>query len=76
MLVKEKKGNNEKENNITEDGYPSIIEINLSENDEKYFFTERLDNLNKKNSELIKRKITKEDNIKGNLSNLMLLDLE
>ncbi len=73
---KEKKGNNEKENNITEDGYPSIIEINLSENDEKYFFTERLDNLNKKNSELIKRKITKEDNIKGNLSNLMLLDLE
>ena len=75
---KEKKENNEKDNNnnTTEDGYPSIIEINLTENDEKYFFTERLDNLNKKNSEIIKKKITKEDNIKGNLSNLMLLDLE
>ena len=74
---KKKKENNENENNnYTEDGYPSIIEINLTENDEKYFFTERLDNLNKKNSEIIKRKITKEDNINGNLSNLMLLDLE
>ena len=74
---KEEKENNEKNNkNNKEDGYPSIIEINLTENDEKYFFTERLDNLNKKNSEIIKRKITKEDNIKGNLSNLMLLDLE
>ena len=72
---KEKKENNKKVNN-TEDGYPSIIEINLTENEEKYFFTERLDNLNKKNSEIIKKKITKEDNIKGNLSNLMLLDLE
>jgi serine/threonine protein kinase len=76
IKYKEKKENNEKNNNNIEDGYPSIIEINLSENDEKYFFTERLDNLNKKNSEIIKKKITKEDNIKGNLSSLMLLDLE
>ena len=72
---KEKKENLEKNNNF-EDGYPSVIEINLTENEEKHFFTERLDNLNKKNNEIMKKKITKEDNIKGNLSNLMLLDLE
>ena len=73
---KEKKENGEKDNK-TEDGYPSIIEINLTENEEKYFFTERLDNLNKKNKEIIKKKITKENNLKGNnFSNLMLLDLE
>ena len=73
---KEKKENGKKDNK-TEDGYPSIIEINLTENEEKYFFTERLDNLNKKNKEIIKKKITKENNLKGNnFSNLMLLDLE
>ena len=44
--------------------------------EEKYFFTERLDNLNKKNNKIIKRKIAKENNIIGNLSNFMLLDLE
>ena len=71
---KEKKENSSNNNNL--DGYPSVIEINLTENEEKHFFTERLDNLNKKNNEIIKKKITKEDNIKGNLSNLMLLDLE
>ena len=70
------KGENDEKDNKTEDGYPSVIEINLTENEEKYFFTERLDNLNKKNNEIIKKKITKEDNIKENLSNLMLLDLE
>jgi protein-serine/threonine kinase len=63
-------------NNNLEDGYPSVIEINLTENEEKHFFTERLDNLNKKNNEIMKKKITKESNIKGNLSNLMILDLE
>ena len=63
-------------NNNYEDGYPSVIEINLTENEEKHFFTERLDNLNKKNNEIMKKKITKESNIKGNLSNLMILDLE
>ena len=63
-------------NNNYEDGYPSVIEINLTENEERNFFTERLDNLNKKNNEIMKKKITKESNIKGNLSNLMILDLE
>ena len=74
MKNKEKK-ENLLNNNIV-DGYPSVIEINLTENEEKHFFTERLDNLNKKNNEIVKKKITKEDNINGNLSNLMLLDLE
>ena len=74
---KEKKENAEKnDEDKTLEGYPSVIEINLTENEEKYFFTERLDNLNKKNKEIIKKKITKKDNIKGNLSNLMLIDLE
>ena len=73
---KENGENNEKDKDKTLDGYPSVIEINLTENEEKYFFTERLDNLNKKNNEIIKRKITKKDNIKGNLSSLMLIDLE
>ena len=68
--------NNEKENNKTEDGYPSIIEINLTENEEKYYFTERYDNLSKKNTELIKKKISKEVSLKDNISDLMLLDLE
>ena len=77
MKNKENKANgSEKENNKIEEGYPSEIEINLTENEEKKFFTERLDNLYKKNNEIVKRKITKEDNIKGNLSDLMLLDLE
>ena len=71
---KEKKENSL--NNNFEDGYPSVIEINLTENEEKHFFTERLDNLNKKNNEIMKKKITKEDNINRNLSNLMILDLE
>ena len=53
---KEKKENvDNKEDKNDEDGYPSIIEINLTENEEKYFFTERLDNLNKKNNEIIKK---------------------
>ena len=73
---KAKGDNNEKENNKTEDGYPSIIEINLTENEERYFFTERYDNLNKKNNELLKKKIAKEVNFKENISDLMLLDLE
>ena len=72
----DKENTSEKESNTKEDGYLPIIEINLTENEEKKFFTERLDNLYKKNNEIVKKKITKEDNIKGNLSNLMLLDLE
>ena len=73
---KEKGEKNEKDNNKTEDGYPSIIEINLTENEERDFFTERYDNLSKKNNELIKKKISKEVNLKENITDLMLLDLE
>ena len=61
---KDKDKKNEKENNKMEDGYPSIIEINLTESEEKYYFTERYDNLNKKNNELVKKKISKEVNLK------------
>ena len=70
--------NNNKENYEikTEEGYPTMIEINLTESEEKYFFTERYDNLNKKNNELIKKKIDKEVNLKENISDLMLIDLE
>ena len=71
---KEKGGENNE--NKTEDGYSNIIEINLTESEEKYLFTERYDNLSKKNNELIKKKIEKEVNFKENMSELMLLDLE
>ena len=72
---KDKGEKNKTDSNKTEDGYPSIIEINMTENEQKNF-TERLDNLNKKNNELIKKKIAKEVNIKENISDLMLFDLE
>ena len=80
-ILKEKnKEKKEKEENKdeykTEDGYPVEIEINLTESEEKYFFTERYDNLSKKNIELIKKKINKEVNLKENISDLMLIDLE
>ena len=71
--------NNNKENNNeikTEDGYPIMIEINLTESEEKYFFTERLDNLSKKNKQFLKKKIDKEVNLQENISDLMLIDLE
>jgi serine/threonine protein kinase len=70
------KSKKENDNNMTDDGYPIIIEINLTENEEKYFFTERFDNLSKKNNELVKKKIAKEANIQEDISNIMLLDLE
>ena len=77
---KEKNKNNNNNKDLdefkTEDGYPLMIEINLTESEEKYFFTERFDNLNKKNNELIKKKIEKEVNIEDNISDLMLIDLE
>ena len=75
---KEGDNNNNNDNNEfkTEDGYPVTIEINLTESEEKYFFTERYDNLSKKNIELIKKKIDKEVNLKENISDLMLIDLE
>ena len=76
MYDEKEKGDKNNENNKTEDGYPSIIEINLTENEERYYFTERYDNLSKKNTELIKKKISKEVSMKDNISDLMLLDLE
>ena len=53
-----------------------MIEINLTESEEKYFFTERLDNLSKKNKDILKKKIDKEVNLQENISDLMLIDLE
>ena len=73
---KEKNKENENDEYKTEDGYPVTIEINMTESEEKYFFTERYDNLSKKNNELIKKKIDKEVNLKENISDLMLIDLE
>ena len=82
-MLKEKKNRDKKKENEetkdeykTEDSYPVMIEINLTEREEKYFFTERYDNLGKKNNELIKKKIEKEANLKENISDLMLIDLE
>jgi len=72
---KAKKEKGEKENK-NEDGYPTMIEINLTENEEKDFFIERYDNLSKKNSEYVKKKVEKEVNLKENIRDLMLLDLE
>jgi serine/threonine protein kinase len=73
--AKEKGENIKSENSKMEDGYPSLIEINMTESEQKNF-TERYDNLNKKNCELIRKKIEKEANIKENISELMLFDLE
>ena len=75
-LKNKSKKEKENDNNMTEDGYPIVIEINLTENEEKHFFTERYDNLSKKNNELVKKKIAKEANIQEDISNIMLLDLE
>ena len=77
-LEKNKDNKDFKDNNgfKTEDGYPVMIEVNLTESEEKYFFTERYDNLSRKNNELIKKKIEKELNLKENISDLMLIDLE
>ena len=76
--AKKEKGKDDKtdNDNTIENGCPTIIEINLTENEEKSFFTERLDNVNKKNNEIVKRKYQKEVNIEENISELMLLDLE
>ena len=64
------------EENKVENPCPVIIEINMTENEEKYYLTERLDNLNKKNNEIIKKNFHKEINFEENLSDLMILDLE
>ena len=74
--AKKEKGEKEEKENKNEDGYPAMIEINLTENEEKDFFIERYDNLSKKNTEFIKKKVEKEVNFKENIRDLMLLDLE
>jgi len=72
---KAKKEKGEKENK-NENGYPTMIGINLTENQEKDFFIERYYNLSKKNYEYVKKKAEKEVNLKENIRDLMLLDLE
>jgi serine/threonine protein kinase len=73
---KKDKGDNFSKNK-NDDGYPAMIEMKLTENEEKFYFSERYDNLSKKNNELIKKKIDKEINLKENISDaIMLLDLE
>ena len=71
--TQEEKGENEDK---LEEGCPTIIKVNLTEVEEKDFFTERLDNLNKKNNEIVKRKFSKEVNNEDNISPLLLIDLE
>ena len=73
---KEEENNNNNNENKTESICPNIIEINMTENEDKYLFTERLDNLNKKNNEIAKKKYQKMISIEENISDLMLLDLE
>ena len=71
--TQEEKGENEDK---LEEGCPTIIKVNLTEVEEKDFFTERLDNLNKKNNEIVKKKFSKEVNNEDNISPLLLIDLE
>ena len=78
MKNKTKKENNEEINDEDklEEGCPVTIKVNLTENEEKYYFTERLDNLNKKNNEIVKKKFQKEVRNEVNISPLLLIDLE
>ena len=77
MKNNEKKENNEEINDEDklEEGSPVTIKVNLTENEER-FFTERLDNLNKKNNEIVKKKFQKEVSNEVNISPLLLIDLE
>ena len=77
MKNKEKKDkDNIDDEDKLEEGCLTTIKVNLTENEEKYFFTERLDNLNKKNKEIIKKKFQKEVNNEDNITPLLLIDLE
>ena len=49
----------EEQEDILVEGCPSLIKVNLTEMEERDFFTERLDNLNKKNKEIVKKKINR-----------------
>ena len=77
MKNNEKKENNEEINDEDklEEGCPVTIKVNLTENEER-FFTERLDNLNKKNNEIVKKKFQKEVSNEVNISPMLLIDLE
>ena len=66
----------EEQEDILVEGCPSLIKVNLTEMEERDFFTERLDNLNKKNNEIVKKKFSKEVNNEDNISPLLLIDLE
>lgn len=73
---KEKGQNDENLEDIMEEGCPNVIKVNLTENEEKCYFTERLDNLNKKSKEIVKKKIEKEVTNEEYISSLLLVDLE
>ena len=66
----------EEQEDILVEGCPSLIKVNLTEMEERDFFTERLDNLNKKNKEIVKKKFQKEVTNDDNISPLLLIDLE
>jgi len=76
--TKDEKGekNQEDKEDELEEGCPTLIKVNLTEIEERDFFTERLDNLNKKNNEIVKKKFQKEVNNEDNISPLLLIDLE
>ena len=59
-----------------EEGCPNIIKVNLTENEERSYFTERLDNLNKKNRDIVNKKFQKEVTNDEYISPLLLIDLE
>ena len=54
----------EEQEDILVEGCPSLIKVNLTEMEERDFFTERLDNLNKKNKEIVKKKLLKKNSKK------------
>ena len=73
---KEKGENEEIKEDIMEEGCPNIIKVNLTENEERSYFTERLDNLNKKNRDIVNKKFQKEVTNDEDISPLLLIDLE
>ena len=76
--VNEQNKNNPNKDEKSNEDCPLLIDINLTVNEEKYNFTERFDNLYKKNNEIIKKKLKKKEfDIEDNkLRDSFLLDLE
>ena len=74
--TKDGEGDNKEKGDKLEEGCPTFIKVNLTEMEEKDFFTERLDNLSKKNKEIVKKKYQKEVKNEDNISPLLLIDLE